>query len=294
MNSITILDIESIYRRLFDAPDAQTRADLFEREIVAPFASLSQMFGGAPAFRQRGMWPEQFNRADNPAFAANFALMAQHNAWAEAANGAHEAYDAFGRSADLSAVGDITVALLLTANTVGDADTGYAGFGAIPGAVMVTYSQPNAENLRCVRAAAAHEMHHQLVGWLFGQGYMIQDLAHYMVAEGLAESFAAELYGADKVGPWVTRVDPASLTDTKRRFTENLGLSDFMAVRQFIFGDSVMAGFGGAPIGIPAYAGYALGYHTVQAYLHKTGQSVVEATFVPPHQLIAESGYLLS
>ena len=46
-----------------------------------------------------------------------------------------------------------------------------------------------------------------------------------------------------------------------------------------------------ADIDLPDYAGYALGYRVVHAYLKRTGQSVVDATFVPAHQIIKESQF---
>ena len=43
--------------------------------------------------------------------------------------------------------------------------------------------------------------------------------------------------------------------------------------------------------GVPAFAGYALGYRVVQAYLKRTGKNVVEATFVPAQEIVAQSGF---
>lgn len=291
--NITILDIEATYRKLFDAPDADTRAVLFEREIAAPFARVAQMFGGAQAFAQWGMSPEQFAGGADAMQAKPFAMLAEFDAWRKAAHAVDDARRAFEQYADLSAVGDITFALLLTQPfNYGGIDIGYAGFGAIPGSVMVTYSAPTPENVKAVQAATAHEMHHQFVGWLNGQGAIIASLASYMINEGLAESFGAELYGADKVGPWVTAFDLSRLDETKARFRDAFDLSDFNAVRQYIFGDPISGGFGGTePIGIPAYAGYALGYHTVQAYMKRSRKSVVEATLVPPLEIITESRF---
>lgn len=291
--TITILDIESTYRKLFNAPDAEARAALFEREIAMPFSSLAQRFGGPGAFAQWGMSPEQFAGGSSAPQAKPFATLVQADAWHKAARAVEDARAAFEKHADLSVVGDITFALLLTQpQTYGGIDIGYAGFGAIPGAVMVTYSRPTRENVKAVQAATAHEMHHQFVGWLYGQGAIIASLASYMVNEGLAESFGAALYGADKVGPWVTEFDMTRLEETKARFRDAFALTDFNTVRQYIFGDPISGGFSGSePIGIPAYAGYALGYHTVQAYMRRTGKSVIETTLVPPLEIIEESRF---
>ena len=42
---------------------------------------------------------------------------------------------------------------------------------------------------------------------------------------------------------------------------------------------------------IVPFAGYALGYRAVQAYLARTGRSAAEATFLPAAEILAESGY---
>jgi uncharacterized protein YjaZ len=61
-----------------------------------------------------------------------------------------------------------------------------------------------------------------------------------------------------------------------------LELTGFDAIRSYVFG--------GAD-GIPPLAGYALGYKLVQAYLANTGSSVSAASFVPAHEIIAESRF---
>lgn len=290
--NIHILDLESTTQSLFDAPDDGRHAEIFQREILQPFGVLNGMFGGASGFKQWGLWPELFNKAENPTLYARFELMRHQNAWGQAAIGVEDARTCFEKYTDMGKVGNISVGLFLTHDHGLEAAGGYSGFGAIPGAVMVTYNHPTHENLACVKAVTAHEMHHQFIGWIFGQGYIISSLANYMVNEGLAESFAAELYGEDKIGPWVRDFNLTRLDETKARFKGQFDLSDFNVIRQYIFGDNIMNRFGGtSSLGIPDYAGYALGYHTVQAYLQKTGKNVVEASLVPPRELIAESGY---
>jgi uncharacterized protein YjaZ len=42
---------------------------------------------------------------------------------------------------------------------------------------------------------------------------------------------------------------------------------------------------------VPPFAGYALGYQVVQAYLKRSGKKVVETFFVPAAEIIAESQF---
>ena len=68
-------------------------------------------------------------------------------------------------------------------------------------------------------------------------------------------------------------------------------VTGFDTLRGYIFGDGIAQMQGGEGVGVPTYAGYALGYFVVQNYLRRTGKSVVETTFVPAREIIAESGF---
>jgi uncharacterized protein YjaZ len=121
--------------------------------------------------------------------------------------------------------------------------------------------------------------------------FMTVTVRQYMIGEGLAESFAAELYGSDKIGPWVTEFDESQLDRTKVIFREGLNRAGFDVVRGYIFGGAIAEQSGFTAVDVPPLAGYALGYRVVQAYLKRTGQSVVAATLVPPETIIAESRF---
>jgi uncharacterized protein YjaZ len=112
-----------------------------------------------------------------------------------------------------------------------------------------------------------------------------------MIGEGLAESYAAELYGEDKLGPWVTDFDDARLEQTKAIFREGLTVRGFNIARSYIFGGQVQQEMGLPPVDVPPFAGYAMGYRVVQAYLKRTGKRVADATFVPAAEIIATSGF---
>ena len=112
-----------------------------------------------------------------------------------------------------------------------------------------------------------------------------------MIMEGLAESFAAELYGEGVVGYYVTDFDEAQLEQAKRVIGGALEVTGFNAVRGYIFGDALAGTWGFEKAGVPNFAGYGIGYRVVQAYLKRTGKKVAETTFLPAEEIIAESGY---
>lgn len=282
-----IVDTESAYRRLLAAPDAAARQDIFGRELVQPFSGLVRFFGGdGPAiFAQWGMRPEQFAQEHRDRMAAVLDALVAADAWGRAARALERGRAAFAAHARRIPLEQVVFGLYVADMSASPQAHGYTGFGGIPGWIMTVYGTPDEYNLQRVEAATVHELHHNILGAANPQALNMMQVTvgGYMVAEGLAESFAAALYGEDKVGPWVTELDEAGLEETKRTFRAGLAVTGFDQVRRYIFGD--------AAAGLPQYAGYALGYRTVQAYLRRTGSSVVQATFVPAATIVRESGF---
>lgn len=288
-----VIDTENIYRRLLDTPDAASRAVMFNDELVAPFSGLAKVFGmdGQTAFKMWGMAPDLFGGDHRDKLRATIETMAAANAWGRAAEALAEGAAAFAKYADRIPQNPITFGLMLADMSAAPWSKGYTGFGAIPGWVMTVYGEPSEYNLARVKPATAHELHHNIFGAVFPNKPMIATVGEYMIGEGLAESFAAELYGAELTGPWVTDFDEARLEETRRLFADALHITGFDEVRKYIFGD-VMADFMNWPkTGIAPLAGYAIGYRVVQAYLQRTGKSVVETTFVPAWEIIEESRF---
>ena len=112
-------------------------------------------------------------------------------------------------------------------------------------------------------------------------------VGRYILIEGLAESFAAALYGEKSVGPWVADFDMSDMPRVKAIISNALNIKGFDAVKQYVFGDTKT----GAKLGLPNCAGYAVGYHIVQAFMKRTGRDIIEATFTPAEQIIRESGF---
>lgn len=115
-------------------------------------------------------------------------------------------------------------------------------------------------------------------------------LADMIVSEGLAETFAATMFGEDKVGKWVRETTPELLRETvKPLIRENLMTSDFQMLSSYLYGDEIMALRGGQPIGMPYCGGYACGYALIGHYLKKTGASIYEATITPTEEILKQT-----
>jgi uncharacterized protein YjaZ len=287
-----IVDTEAAYRRLLAATDEATRGQIFDEELIAPFAGMVQIFGGdgRAAFAQWGMRPEQFAN-ERERITATLATLAEHHLWERAAGSLEQGWAAFEPYAQQIGLGKIVFGLYLADLSGMPLERGYSGFGGLPGYIMTIYDQPNEHNLARVEACTVHELHHNVRFRLFPFLPMTATVGEYLVAEGLAESFAAERYGADSIGPWVTEFDEAQLEPARAVLGAALEQSGFNLIRSYIFGDTIAKHMGLQPMGVPDYAGYALGYKVVQAYLRNTGSDVAKATFVPAQEIIAQSEF---
>jgi uncharacterized protein YjaZ len=287
-----IVDTETIYRRLLAAPGAAGREAIFQ-ELIAPFTGLVQVFGGdgLAAFASWGMSPQQFAGENCERMAAILDTLAAHDAWSQAAQALEEGGAAFARYGDRIPLDTIVFGLMMADMSGVPLQRGYTGFGGIPGWIMTVYGDPDEYNLARIKAATVHELHHNIRGVVVPSSFLTISVGEYMILEGLAESFAAELYGQDKIGFWVTDFDESRLEEARQVIGRALDVTGFGQIRGYIFGD-LLAGHMGLPqAGVPDFAGYAIGYRVVQAYLQHTGQNVAEATFVPAQRIITESRF---
>jgi uncharacterized protein YjaZ len=212
------------------------------------------------------------------------------DAWNVAARALREGANRFTPYAHRLTISDVAGWLLLTDPAKAEpSNKGYTGF-QFPGGVVSIFDTPNDYNLSRLPGLVVHELHHivrlSLFPWTFQQPYGVAD---YIVLEGMAESFAAQLYGEQVVGYYVTDIHEDDLTTAKRVVRDGLDASG--DIRGYIFGDHLAERSGFAKIGMPPFGGYAVGYHVMQAFLRRTGQTVEEATFVPAAEIVAESGY---
>jgi uncharacterized protein YjaZ len=290
-----IIDVESIYRRLLSSTSAQEREAMYRQELLAPFEGVVRIMGGRDPLEQAKMWtmytPEDFVGEQRPIIEEMVRRLTDDGAWQRSVAALERGVAAFAPYADRIALDNITCALVLTKHNSNMPGRGYAGFGGIPGYLMVTLSLVDDYTLPRVGPASVHELNHNVRFKIVPFLPMSITVADYIIAEGLAESFAVELFGHDVVGYMVTDFDEEEIATAKRVIGGALDVSGFNAVRSYIFGDTVAASWELPKIGVPDFAGYAIGYHVVQHYLQRTGRSVVEATFLSSQEIIAESGF---
>jgi uncharacterized protein YjaZ len=288
----TIIDTASTYARMLAAADAAERTAILQALIVTPFAPITRMMGPDPlaAFAMWGQCADQFGPAQRATTIAHLEQLHAAHAWSRAARAVQQSIAALAPHTYHTALDQITFALLLTVPTGMPGDRGYSGFGSFPGYVLTLYTTPDEYNLARIEPCTAHELNHTIRFSHFPFNPITTTLGEYMVAEGLAEAFAVELYGPDLIGYYVSEFADSQREAVLQRVRPALNQTGFDLIRSFIFGDQIAAHMGLPVHGVPPFTGYAIGYAIVQAYMQRTGMSAAAATYVPAAEIIAASG----
>lgn len=188
------------------------------------------------------------------------------------------------------AMPDLTVLLVLgdpTNKHFMDEIRGLSAFGGISGYIAITI-WPTDEVLARLEGIALHELHHNV---RYSPGGVVWNpqtvtVGEHVVAEGLADLFAADLVGEQGFTHFVSDQTRTS-DEVLRRVTEGLdvtGMQDFAA---WVLGDPSACLFGATPVGLPTGAGYAAGARFVSAYREATGQSPARAVATPASEILA-------
>ena len=287
------------YRRVLGEGDPAARQALYLELFVAPWKQMMDMMGGAfgapqsddPLAGARGwnwLLPEQTEE-----MAALLKKMEAAEAWTRGAAALAEAAARFEPYAGRLPFDEISGWLVLAdAGRSNPFERGYTGATDwFQPRLIGQFWAPDEDNLRRLPGLVAHEMHHLIRLRAFPWS-MDTSVADYIVIEGTAESFAAALYGADKVGFFITEFDPAELETARRLIGEGLQAKGFDVIRGYIFGDALAERAGFKPVGgMPTYGGYTIGYRVVQAFMQRTGLSIEETTFLPAMEIVEGSGY---
>ncbi|GAA4543600.1 hypothetical protein GCM10023192_52970 [Amycolatopsis samaneae] len=166
---------------------------------------------------------------------------------------------------------------------------GYLGFGGIPGSVMLTM-WPTATSLAKIAYAAAHEIHHNVryanVNW----DPATVTVGEHVVAEGLAEAFVRELRGEEAMGPWSRALDGVELENAYEKITGAIDLAGMEHLTPYVIGDTIAVRTGQKPVGLPDFAGYAVGLRIVDAHLAATGLTAAESVALPVAEILTNAG----
>lgn len=290
---------DEYYRRILDSPRAETQRDLYLELLVRPWKSMMDMLaaptgGGqddplAGARAWAWLLPDQTSQ-----MAALLAKLEAADAWKIGKEALQTAAARFEPFAARIPFEEVTGWLVLAdPERSNPFERGYTGATDWTQPRLIgQFWDPNEDNLPRIAGLVAHELHHLVRLRAFPWDLQNTSVADYIVLEGLAESFAAALFGEDKVGFFITEFDLDELETARRLIGEGLGATGFNVIRGYIFGDALAERHGFSPVGgMPTYGGYAIGYHVVQAFLERSGLSVEEATFLPAGEIVAGAGF---
>lgn len=301
---IVVHEAIAAQRAVLHAPASERLAICRER-VLEPLRPVWSIFVGRmpgtdadanaqtlAAVRMVGMFDPQAEASDLLAALDRLEAAGAEESMREALERSGRAFTDAGRTLPLDRVAGSLILVDPSNSYVMDLMHGYTGNGSIPGNVIVSV-WPSDYTLPRIGPATAHEFHHNvrlsLVPWS-----MDISVGEYIVLEGLAESFAAALYGHELVGPWVTSLTPEEQARCKQIIGGALDVRGFRNVSPYMFGDPAASFSGYEPLGLPFAAGYTIGFQVVQAYLRRTGRTIVEATYASAEEIVGGSGYFES
>ena len=295
---ITAIRSDAIYRKMKDAAPAE-KENIYRDELMKPFEFKwacvgiplkAETEGGCDVVSAAAMSgyyaPAQITQERS----AEIDQISKEMFWADCENSIRNTLSGFERHGIQLPKQEYVFTVVLSdphsPMTVMAGD--YCGDGGIPGYIIGSIV-PNARSLFLLPVALAHETNHN-VRWQFMQWSSRITLADMIVSEGLAETFAATMFGEKKVGKWVRETTQEVLRQTvKPLIRANLMTSDFQTISSCLYGDEIMALRGGQPIGMPYCGGYACGYALIGHYLKKTGASIYEATITPTVEILKQT-----
>ncbi len=282
----TIQDTFTTYRKIIAEKDTGKKYDIFLGELMGPYEGLFKAFGapGVSVDLLKG-WAFLLPEMLGEGALESIRRLEEADALGQCDRAMCDVLELFGGHA--ARPGHIQAGIFLQdGSRMSPKDRGYTGFGGIPGYIMLNYGEVTGYNLARLPAALAHEAHHNIAGTAGWDPFTVS-VGQYIIIEGLAEAFAAALYGEGRLGPWVSEFPMEEMPRVKKIYKEALNIRGFDEARPYIFGDEKS----GTGLGIPNAAGYAVGYHVVRAFMKKTGMGIVDATFTPHEKIIKESGF---
>lgn len=286
--NVSVLDTAAAMTAVLDAAEDQ-RADLV-RAMWEPMTGMYRFFPGevdlADVHRQSfGFAWDRRGRHVREAVQT----LVQAEAWGRLETALQQGIAALRAEDPGTQIPDLTVLLI-----VGDPDNahfidevqGLSAFGGISGYLQITV-WPTPTVLDRLEAIVVHELHHNVryspggVRW----DPMTVTVGEQIVAEGLADVFAAELYGATGYTHFVadsTRTDDAVLAQVAGGL-DVTGMQNFTA---WVHGDASACLFGAEPVGLPTGAGYAAGARLAHAYLEATGTTAARSVRTPAADIL--------
>lgn len=163
---------------------------------------------------------------------------------------------------------------------------GLSAFGGISGYITITV-WPTPQVLERLEAIAVHELHHNVryspggVAW----DPMTVTVGEQVISEGLADVFAAELYGNNGYTHFVSERTHND-AEVLAKVASGLHVTGMQNFTAWVHGDASARLLGAEPVGLPTGAGYAAGIRLVRAYLDATGTTAAQSIAAPVDEVL--------
>ncbi|TKI66329.1 hypothetical protein FC756_15095 [Lysinibacillus mangiferihumi] len=289
------------YEKLLAITDLEERKDYFRYTMMAPFMDMWNLINVPIKAKQENgydvlMATKMLGYADisnDKQIQQGLSILKDNNAFVVAENTIKTCIENANKTGLKVNAEEIKFGLYVADPDKLKLQKGYTGFGGIPGFITVNI-YPNDYNLPKIPAVIAHEFHHNIRFSYFDWDHGNVTVGDYLVIEGLADSFAKELYGTEHLGPWVTSMDKDDLEYSIYVIGEALDIKGFAEVSSYMFGDEIAKQEGYQPVGLSFCAGYAVGYEVVQSFMKKNNKTIYETTLISSEEIINGSGLFSS
>ncbi|MEU4835756.1 DUF2268 domain-containing putative Zn-dependent protease [Streptosporangium sp. NPDC023615] len=263
------------------------------RDLLAPLQSVMSVVGHGDIveLHQRGSG-FRIDRED-PRYPEALERMREAGVWDEIENRLTAAWERLSDAAPGVRSAETVHVVLVLGNPDEDLltglNSGYFGMGGIPGGIHLTM-WPTATSLAKIGHAAAHELHHNVryanVTW----NPVKVTVGEQVVAEGLAEAFVRELSGEEAMGPWATTLTGAALDEAYEKVVAGIDVAGMQNLSAYVHGDTTARHMGQEPVGLPDFAGYAVGLRIVDAHLAASGLTAAQSVALPARDILVNAG----
>lgn len=296
---LIIEDTLQQYHTLFQNP-IEKRADYFRYEMMKPFEQMwhylnvplkSKQPGGYDVLMATQMLG-YLNVNDTERGLLGLSLLEQLDVLTTAGHTLSHCLDIMTQHSLIISAEQLRIGIYLADPDKLALQDGTCGFGGIPGFIQISL-YPNAYNGARLPALIAHEFHHNIRFSYFDWDHGNVSVGDYVVIEGLADSFAQHLYGDQVMGPWITSIQGDELAYCTEIIHDAFTIKGFAEVSSYMFGDEIAAKQGFEPVGLPPFAGYAVGYQIVQSFLKNNNCNIMEATLLSTNEIIENCGLFI-
>ncbi|MET9799696.1 DUF2268 domain-containing putative Zn-dependent protease [Streptomyces sp. NPDC006368] len=278
--------LDLLRRPLEERPDAL-------RDMLSPLRSAMSAVGDMDLVRMHRMGSGFRIDRDDPRYPAALTRMRDAGVWDRIESCLTDGWERLSGAVPGARTAETVHVVLVLGDPDDDLLTvrnaGYFGMGGIPGALHLTM-WPTPTSLAKIGYAAAHELHHNVryanVTW----DPMTVTVGEQVVAEGLAEAFVRELAGERAMGPWATTLSAEELDHAYEKVTAGIDVAGMRNLPPYVYGDATAQRMGHQPLGLPDFAGYAVGLRIVDAHRAATGLTAAESTTLSARDILRNAG----